>query len=199
MASATGPFALNPKSRETGGNLALRQQLLVRQNLELLGQAAELLARLGNDTYAAENPAIAPHRAGGHMRHVLEYYECFLDGLPQDRVDYTQRRRDLSLELSCVAALTKIHVLRQRLAGNAGLRRDSILWVRMEQAEECPLADSWLTSSVGRELENLLSHTTHHFALAALTLKLNGFQPPRDFGMAPSTLRHLAANGLRKT
>ena len=50
-----------------------------------------------------------------------------------------------------------------------------------------------MTSSIGRELQALSSHTIHHFALMAMTLQALGFQLDRDFGMAPSTLRYQAA------
>src|SRR5258708_40320826 len=63
------------------------------------------------------------------------------------------------------------------------------LAVRMENADE----DVYLISSVGRELQALSSHTIHHFALIAITLRLQGFDVDPDFGMSPSTLRYQAA------
>jgi hypothetical protein len=50
-----------------------------------------------------------------------------------------------------------------------------------------------MESSLSRELQVLSSHTIHHFALIAVTLRAHGVQMDADFGMAPSTLRHLAA------
>ena len=47
--------------------------------------------------------------------------------------------------------------------------------------------------SVSRELQVLSSHTIHHFALIAMTLRLHGIEMDPDFGMAPSTLRYLAS------
>jgi len=49
-----------------------------------------------------------------------------------------------------------------------------------------------MESSVSRELQVLSSHTIHHFALIAMTLRLHGVEMDPDFGMAPSTLRYLA-------
>jgi hypothetical protein len=45
-------------------------------------------------------------------------------------------------------------------------------------------------STVARELQFLLSHTVHHYALIALILRLQGFEPGEEFGVAPSTLAH---------
>jgi hypothetical protein len=45
-------------------------------------------------------------------------------------------------------------------------------------------------SSVGRELQYLVAHTVHHFALMAVALRTCGHRLPDEFGVAPSTLRH---------
>ena len=59
----------------------------------------------------------------------------------------------------------------------------------MPQALAFP--EPFLISSVGRELQVLSSHTIHHFALMAMTLRVLGVPVDPDFGMAPSTLRYL--------
>ena len=51
-------------------------------------------------------------------------------------------------------------------------------------------AEQWSRSTVRRELQFLLSHTIHHFALIGLLLHQQGIDPGPDFGVAPSTLRH---------
>jgi hypothetical protein len=48
----------------------------------------------------------------------------------------------------------------------------------------------WCRSTVARELQFLLSHTIHHYALIALVLRLQGFTTGEEFGVNPSTLRH---------
>jgi hypothetical protein len=63
----------------------------------------------------------------------------------------------------------------------------------MEDAESNDVSDSFMESSLSRELQVLSSHTVHHFALIAVTLRAHGVQMDPDFGMAPSTLRHLAS------
>jgi hypothetical protein len=68
--------------------------------------------------------------------------------------------------------------------------------VRVEDAQSAHLDDSYMTSSVGRELQVLSSHTIHHFALIAVTLKALGVYIDSDFGMAPSTQRYLATRRI---
>jgi len=43
---------------------------------------------------------------------------------------------------------------------------------------------------VARELMTLSSHTIHHFALIATTLRGHGVQVDANFGVAPSTLSY---------
>ena len=73
----------------------------------------------------------------------------------------------------------------------------SILFERGEglTADDAP----WADSSVERELQVLLSHTVHHYALIAVALRLHGHPVDEEFGVAPSTLRYWASldNGSR--
>jgi hypothetical protein len=46
----------------------------------------------------------------------------------------------------------------------------------------------WSGTSVGRELQFLVSHTVHHYAVIAAMLRPQGVEPGADFGVAPSTL-----------
>ena len=46
------------------------------------------------------------------------------------------------------------------------------------------------SSTIGRELVFLHSHTTHHFALIAFLLRAQGVTVPADFGLNPATVKH---------
>jgi hypothetical protein len=63
----------------------------------------------------------------------------------------------------------------------------------MEDAEDSGVRDDVMESTVTRELQVLSSHTVHHFALIALTLRAHGVQIEPDFGTTPSTLRYRAS------
>jgi hypothetical protein len=135
----------------------------------------------------------APHRAGAHLRHILEFYECFLEGQDSSRIDYDARRRDAAIERSREAASVAIRSIIRALHTKIELRHERIIWVRMEDAESTGIREVFMESSISRELQVLSSHTIHHFALIAMTLRAHGIQMDPEFGMAPSTLRHLAA------
>jgi uncharacterized damage-inducible protein DinB len=170
-----------------------RQNLLIETNIIWLRQARELLEQIPDSAYTASPASIAPHRVGGHLRHILEFYECFLEGLDSSHIDYDARRRDLAIETNRRTALAKIDSIIHALRIERMLLADGIIWVRMEDAGALAVAEAFMISSTGRELQALSSHTIHHFALIAMTLRALGYEVDRDFGMAPSTLRYLSS------
>jgi len=166
---------------------------LIEVNVRWLRQALRLLDRLDDSTYSTTPPGFAPHRAGAHLRHILEFYQCFLNGLDTCHVDYDGRRRDSAVEHSRAAASASIRSIIRSLESSPALRTESMIWVRMEDAESSAAAGGFMDSSISRELQALSSHTVHHFALIAMTLRMHGVEVDPSFGMAPSTLRYLAS------
>lgn len=162
---------------------------LIATNVAWLRQALALVRGIDDVSYRTSPEGLAPHRAGAHLRHILEFYECFLNGLESLNVDYDARQRDERIETSRQVAMDRITAIIERLETEPLVRRDSVLFVRMEDAKANLLEDPYLCSTVGRELQALSSHTIHHFALIAITLRAHGVSVDPDFGMAPSTLR----------
>ena len=162
----------------------------IRDNLAAIDQGVDLLGKIGRDHYTRRIPACFNSAAGGHMRHVIEHYLSFLHGLETGAVDYESRPRDPLIESDPDYAAGQMTAIRLRLGDYATNRSDSALKVRVETAPEGEPAP-WADSTVLRELEFLLSHTVHHYALIAVGCSLSGHATPPDFGMAPSTLRYL--------
>lgn len=157
-------------------------------NRILLCQGIALLEGLSDRLYSEPVRGWAP--VGAQYRHVLEHYQSFLRGLPVGRVDYDDRPRDLRLECSRSDAL---EASRACLAGIDALERatDHEIRVQMDSGAGSELPD-WRSSSAGRELQFLASHTVHHFALIKLLLEGSAVLDD-DFGMAPSTIVHRRA------
>lgn len=162
-------------------------------NLIVLQQAVEVLRRLDDETYATGGaaPADGLSPVGVHFRHVFDHYRAFLAGLAGDAIDYDNRQRQTPVEqdrrLAIATALGFATDL-GRLPLGLGDRpiRISVRSVANHAAE----AD-WSQSSVKRELQFLVSHTVHHYALIKELLRRAGFDPGEDFGVAPSTIAAL--------
>ena len=162
---------------------------LVQVNIGWLRQVLSLIDQMDDETFSTSPPGLAPHRVGSHLRHVLEFYQCFLGGLATSRIDYDARKRNESIERRRHSAAANIRSIISRLDEVSFFEGDWELAVRMENADE----DVYLISSVARELQALSSHTIHHFALIAITLRVHGIEVDPDFGMSPSTLRYQAS------
>lgn len=160
---------------------------LVSANLDLLRQGSDLIRRLPDAGYGTSAGEAAP--VGPHFRHVIEHYSCFLAGRAAGRVNYDARERDAKLERDRGAALRRIEELARELARLAGADLEAAAEVRLECGSGGE-PEQWSRSTIGRELQFLLSHTVHHFALIGLLLAQRGIATGPDFGVAPSTLEH---------
>jgi hypothetical protein len=160
---------------------------IVVVNLRLLERASELIARLPDSAFAVGEAGTPP--VGPHFRHVLEHYSGFLAGLPGRQIDYDARARERRIETDRAAACERIRELIGGLTPLSAHDLEEPLSVRTDSGfNDRP--EPWGQSTVRRELQFLQSHTTHHFALIGLLLGQQGIDPGRDFGVAPSTLRH---------
>lgn len=161
----------------------------VRDNIEALHQGIRLLGGLSPESYTKRTPACFNGSAGGHLRHIVEHYLSFLQGTETGEIDYEARARDPLIENNPEHAVAQLEAIGERLAL---VSADRMLRVRVEATPE-GVAPEWGASTVVRELEFLLSHTVHHYALIGVICQLSGHVLPKDFGMAPSTLRYLKA------
>lgn len=171
-------------------------QALVSDNLTALRQGEDLLVELTDVAYAAPVAAVFGASVGAHFRHILDHYLAFFRGWPVAAVDYEARERDPGLEARRERAVEVLRGIVQQFASwEAMSPSDRPLKVR-EEADDVAAAATWVASSARRELQFLLSHTVHHYALIAVQCRLLGVEPGRNFGVAPSTLRHRRAVSL---
>ncbi len=153
---------------------------LVAGNVALLAQGIAAVERIGPARYA---DATGGSSIGSHVRHILDHYRCFLDGLASGRIDYDARARDPRLEVEPDPAVTAIQRTMEEVAALGDPSLDRPLAVDAN-------GDRGAASTVRRELGFLLSHTVHHYAVIALMAKSSGVTLDPDFGVAPSTLAY---------
>ena len=161
---------------------ASAQAALLAANLQVLQQGADLLRHIDDEQYTLTARPLFSYGVGSHLRHCLDFYQSFLAGIAQGRVDYDARERDERTAQARDFALARLARLTMSLPECLA---DTPVALRVRQ-DGLP----WAVSSVERELQFLLSHTVHHFALIALILRLQGVEPGPEFGVAPATLEY---------
>ena len=162
---------------------------LVKAAQEALLQGLDLLFQLGDTKYS--QAARAPFNAsiGGHYRHVMEHFQCLIEGLPAGKVNYDARRRNPRMENEVTfASIATWDVWR-------AMKK----WSEETLERKCTTANSvayqsesaaLIESNIGRELAYCIGHAIHHYAIVRLICNEVGVEVPRDFGYAPSTLKH---------
>ncbi len=148
-------------------------------------QAIDLLNELPPELFTKTAPPAYESSIGAHLRHNIDHYHSFLEGIHKGRIDYDHRNRDPRVERE--ASLTK--ALLEGFVRDLEALSDAHLDRPLEVKMDCGQEATWSQSSGRREVQFLLSHTVHHYAVIALICKLNGHPPPKNFGVAPSTIK----------
>jgi len=161
---------------------------IINNCISLLEQAIGLIEQIDDDVYVGTSPMSPRGNIGGHLRHILDFYQNFVAGIESGRINYNLRQREALLERDRRHATQTISNTIASLQSLPGLEGERPLLVSTEENDES--TPVWCASSVLRELDFLQSHTVHHYSLVAMLLRLHEIDPGEDFGVAPSTLKY---------
>lgn len=148
-------------------------------------QLTDALDQLTAEQYSAASANLSGSSIGQHTRHIIELYQCLLNGYEQQYVCYDDRKRDVRIE-------TDLAFAKQSLLNIAtSVEREDIqlqlAGVYDEEAQE----QLQLSTNYYRELLYNYEHTIHHMALIRVGLKEAGATSiAENFGIASSTIRH---------
>lgn len=170
----------------------MNSQALISAIEGVLEQGRSMLLMVDGEDYARREGG--PHGAslGAHYRHVLDHFLCLLEGIEKGEVNYDHRGRSPELENSLDAALFATEDLIEEFRA-----LPSEIWER-----ECTVVYSVgygtseaqaVPSSLARELMFSVGHAIHHFAILKMLCASMSVTLPYEFGIAPSTLKHMEA------
>lgn len=163
---------------------------LIEANIHCLEQGIDLLEEMPGSVYSRSCPEVFGSSIGGHFRHNLDHYVAFKRSLSTGSIDYDERDRSLSMETDPAEAQLVMRELRDFFNGLADMDLNTPLRIRMDDGGD----STWSATSLRRELQFLLSHTIHHYALVVSIATRSGHTEfPEGFGVAPSTLHYLEA------
>jgi len=165
---------------------------LVGAAQDVLLQGLGLLFELGDNTFS--RAAGAPFNAsiGQHYRHVLEHFHSLVKGQRSGEINYDARERNVRIETEVTyASIATCDVLRalKRYTEETFARPCKVI----NSVAYGKLNPSTFESNLSRELAYCIGHAIHHYAIVRLICHEFGITVPREFGVAPSTLRHLSS------
>jgi hypothetical protein len=164
------------------------QSRLIANCAALLDQLARVLELVDDQTYCQTSAWSPRGSIGGHVRHCVDFYQSFINGIDSGRINYNYRRQDPRIEVDRRYAIARIQDAQRSLRSVSPVIKFRPILV---STEDCGLSlSAWCSSSLVRELEFLQSHAIHHFSLIAVLLRLNEIEPGENFGVAPTTLRY---------
>lgn len=165
---------------------------IITSTNEHFDQLQELLTNLEDWQYISPITSISEATIGQHVRHILECYQCFFDGISSSMVSYDNRTHDTSIEKNKQLALDQIALFRTNMIG---LNHAAPLNLKASYSYSIYDESEIVDSTVGRELIHNLDHMIHHMALikngvasAFPLIKIHS-----NFGIAPSTIRYRTA------
>jgi len=151
----------------------------------LLEEMRTMIERIDEETYAAPARGRSGGGIGGHVRHCLDHVAALITGTRTGLCAYDRRARGTAVETCRLTAVHRILDLDVDL-----LRLDRQLFdvpVDVETQVDTTGAFLVTTSTVGRELMFVISHTIHHNALIAHLLDEQAVEMGARFGLAPAT------------
>ena len=147
-------------------------------------QCGDLLRGMPDEIFAGSVGGVSS--IGVHVRHIIDRYQCFFDGLGAGRINYDDRRRGTPVETEVATAAGAVADTRRRCDIRHLESRGADIVVRelVHYDGEPASADSTLD----RELMGLITHSIHHLAIIALLARNQGYPVPKNLGKAPSTI-----------
>jgi hypothetical protein len=157
---------------------------------DVLQQGCIFLERIGEETYSRPLEGEFAASLGAHYRHVLDHFLCLAEGIRTGQVNYDQRRRNPQIESSVTCARLVTEDLIDEFGGLSSeiLERDCAVTYSVGYEETEAEA---VRSNLAREVMFCVGHAIHHFAILRILCAGIGVRLPYEFGIAPSTLKHL--------
>ena len=158
--------------------------LVSKVSKNLLEELKYVINQLDNSGYSKKLDLLSGSTIGQHTRHILEFYQCFIEGNSSREIDYDLRKRNIVIETDTEFAAQLIDQINDSIEGTS----DNNIILKFNNGDEC----QFISSSIERELVYNIEHAIHHMAIIKIAL-INDFSNivlPHNFGVAPSTVQY---------
>jgi hypothetical protein len=151
----------------------------------VLMQLSTLLQELTAEQYIQKSTLLNGSSIGGHTRHVIELFQCLLNGYNTGVVNYELRKRDIELETNKdFASIILSSISHNIVLENINIQLEGFYTDAEKNA-------TTVNTNFNRELIYNLEHCIHHMALIRVAVnEVSNVQLPEDFGVAAATIQY---------
>ena len=153
----------------------------IEKNLQ---RGIKLLNCISNDEY--NNTSVAPYSSsiGGHIRHILDVFECIFEGLESGHINLINRKRNELVENYTKLGIVYFEDIIQQLKLIDKEDFNKIVIV----TDDLGLGIVSANYTLGGIIIQAHSHAIHHFASVGYVISQLGIElPDADFGFNPTT------------
>ena len=147
----------------------------------------KLLNCISDNEYS--NTTIAPYYSsiGGHMRHILDVFDCLFEGLPTNDINLINRKRN---ELAEQYTKNGIEYFEDVLKNLNKLEKEDFDRI-VKVTDDLGMGLVTVNYTLAAILIQAHSHAIHHFASVGYVISQLGINlPDEDFGFNPTTPRN---------
>lgn len=157
--------------------------LVQKAIINTFAELSDAITQLTDEAYTKPSKHLSGATIGQHTRHIIELFQCLINGYDLANVNYEKRKRDLNIEQSKHLAIS---LLQQIETDIYKADKEIIVTTCFVGDEEIKINSNFL-----RELVYNLEHTIHHMALIRVGIaELSEIILPDTFGVAPSTIEY---------
>lgn len=157
---------------------------ILNASVTTLEKSKSLLNGLTDDQLS--NRGIAPYYScvGSHLRHVLDFYDCVLNGIGTDQIDLTTRTRDERIRTECSYATQNV----DRIIDKIKSINDLDLSKRVKVIDDLGLGNIEIEYTLSALFAQMAVHATHHYAIISYILTNLGITiEDASFGYNPTS------------
>lgn len=142
------------------------------------------------------NTSVAPYYAsiGNHIRHVLDVFDCIIEGFEQNEINLVQRKRNSLAENFTAQGIDYIEKILEKLKAinSNGFSKSIVV------KDDLGLGVISANYTLGAAIMQAHSHAIHHFASIGYILNELGVDLPNDdFGFNPTTQKKNDLSGIQ--
>jgi len=153
-----------------------------------LSEMVDLATSLDKEQYTASPEIFFGASVGKHYRHIIEFYQSFINGIPSRVINYDKRERNVKIENDLDYCIETIKNIENQLDELSAME---IIPVEIEYEYDGKIISS--VSSTNRELIFCIEHCVHHLAILKLGIhsSFKNIKLPENLGVAHSTVQYM--------